>query len=55
MIAVVFKATITSQTPPASYTVSESGHLVKKVEVSKRFAKPSQTGYRRKDRSWHSG
>jgi hypothetical protein len=39
MVAVVFEATITSQVPPASYTVSESGHILKNVEVSKRFAK----------------
>ena len=38
-VAVVFEATITSQVPPASYTVSESGHVLKNVEVSKRFAK----------------
>ena len=38
MVAVVFEATITSQVPPASYTVSESGHILKNVEVSKRFA-----------------
>lgn len=39
MVAVVFEATITSQVPPASYTVSESGHILKNVEVSKRFAR----------------
>lgn len=39
MVAVVFEATITSQVPPASYTVSESGHILQNVEVSKRFAK----------------
>jgi hypothetical protein len=39
MVAVVFEATITSQVPPASYTVSESGHILKNMEVSKRFAK----------------
>jgi hypothetical protein len=39
MVAVVFEATITSQVPPASYTISESGHVLKNVEVSKRFAK----------------
>lgn len=39
MVAVVFEATITSQVPPASYTVSESGHVLQNVEVSKRFAK----------------
>jgi hypothetical protein len=39
MVAVVFEATITSQVPPASYTVSESGHILKNAEVSKRFAK----------------
>lgn len=38
MVAVVFEATITSQVPPASYTVSESGHILQNVEVSKRFA-----------------
>jgi hypothetical protein len=39
MVAVVFEATITSQVPPALYTVSESGHILQNVEVSKRFAK----------------
>ena len=39
MIAVVFEATITSQVPPASYTVSESGHILENMEVSKRFAR----------------
>jgi hypothetical protein len=39
MVAVVFEATITSQVPPTSYTVSESGHVLQNVEVSKRFAK----------------
>lgn len=39
MLAVVFEATITSQTPPATYTVSESGHVQRNLEVSKRFAK----------------
>ena len=39
MVAVVFEATITSQIPPASYAVSESGHILQNVEVSKRFAK----------------
>lgn len=39
MLAVVFEATITSQTPPAIYTVSESGHAQRNLEVSKRFAK----------------
>ena len=39
MVAVVFEATIISQVPPASYTVSESGHILKNMEVSKRFAK----------------
>ena len=38
MIAVVFEAIITSQVPPATYTVSETGHVLKNVEVSKRFA-----------------
>lgn len=37
-MAVVYEATITSQVPPATYTVSESGHVLKKLEVSKRFA-----------------
>lgn len=37
--AVVFEATITSQVPPATYTVSETGHVLENVEVSKRFAK----------------
>ena len=39
MVAVVFEATITSQVPPASYTVSESGHILQNVEVSKRFVR----------------
>jgi hypothetical protein len=39
MVAVVFEATIISQVPPASYTVSESGHILQNVEISKRFAK----------------
>ena len=39
MLAVVFEATITTQVPPATYTVSESGHILKNLEVSKRFAK----------------
>ena len=39
ILAVIFEATITSKTPPATYTVSESGHVIKNVEVSKRFAK----------------
>lgn len=39
MVTIVFEATITSQVPPASYTVSESGHILQNVEVSKRFAK----------------
>ena len=38
-VAVVFEATITSQVPPATYTVSETGHVLKNVEVSKRFAR----------------
>lgn len=38
MLAVVFEATITSQSPPATYTVSESGHAQRNLEVSKRFA-----------------
>ncbi len=39
LLAVVFEATITSQTPPATYTVSESGHAQRNLEVSKRFTK----------------
>lgn len=39
MVAVVFEATITSQIPPALYTVSESGNILQNVEVSRRFAK----------------
>lgn len=41
MIAIVFEAIITAQVPPASYTVSESGHVLQHVEVSKRFASKS--------------
>ena len=39
MLAVVFEATIVSQVPPATYNVSESGHVLKNLEVSRRFAK----------------
>ena len=39
MVAIVFEATITSQVPPASYAVTESGHVLQNVEVSKRFAR----------------
>ena len=39
MLAVVFEATITTQVPPATYNVSESGHVLKNLEVSKRFAR----------------
>jgi hypothetical protein len=39
MLAVVFEATITSQAPLATYTVSESGQAQRNLEVSKRFAK----------------
>ena len=39
MVAIVFEATITSQVPSASYAVSESGHVLQNVEVSKRFAR----------------
>jgi hypothetical protein len=39
MTAVVMEATITSQSPPAIYTVYESGHVQQNEEVSKRFAK----------------
>ena len=39
MVAVVFEATITSQVPPALYTVSESDHILQNVEVFKRFTK----------------
>lgn len=38
MTAVVMEATITSQSPPAIYTVYESGHVLQNEEVSKRFA-----------------
>ncbi|MBH0209409.1 MAG: hypothetical protein HP495_13040 [Nitrospira sp.] len=38
VLAVVFEATITSQTPPATYTVSESGQAQRNLEVSRRFA-----------------
>lgn len=38
MTAVIFEATITSQDPPVTSTVSETGHYLKNVEVSKRFA-----------------
>jgi hypothetical protein len=39
MLAVVFEATITTQVPPATYNVSESGHVLRNLEVSKRFTK----------------
>ena len=39
ILAVVFEATIVSKMPPATFRVSESGHVLKNVEVSKRFAK----------------
>ncbi|NWF73985.1 MAG: hypothetical protein HXY51_13220 [Nitrospirae bacterium] len=38
MTAVIFEATITSQEPPVTSTVSETGHVLQNVEVSKRFA-----------------
>jgi hypothetical protein len=37
MAAVVFEATITSQVPPVTSTVSETGHVLQNMEVSKRF------------------
>lgn len=37
MAAVVFEATITSQVPPVTSTVSETGQVLQNVEVSKRF------------------
>lgn len=37
MSAVVFEATITSHVPPVTSTVSETGHVLQKIEVSKRF------------------
>ena len=36
---IVFEATISSQALPATYRVSESGHVLKNMAVSKRFAK----------------
>jgi|GEM_PF-797534 hypothetical protein len=38
MTAVIFEATITSQEPPVTSTVSETGHYLQNMEVSKRFA-----------------
>jgi hypothetical protein len=38
MTAVIFEATITSQDPPVTSTVSETGHFLQNAEVSKRFA-----------------
>lgn len=38
VLAVVFEATITSHTPPATYNVSELGYALRNQEVSKRFA-----------------
>lgn len=37
-IHVVFEATITSHIPAVTYTVSESGHFLQRMAVSKRFA-----------------
>lgn len=39
MVAVVYEATITSQIPHATYTISETGDVLKNAEVSKRFAR----------------
>jgi hypothetical protein len=39
MVNIVFEATISSQSPPVTYTVSESGHILQNMAVSKRFAK----------------
>jgi len=39
ILNIVYEATISSQSPPATYTVSESGHILKNMAVSKRFAK----------------
>ncbi|MDF0674984.1 MAG: hypothetical protein P0120_11710 [Nitrospira sp.] len=38
VLAVVFEATITSQVPSTTYNVSESGHALRTLEISKRFA-----------------
>jgi hypothetical protein len=38
MLRIIFEATITSQSPPASYLVSESGPVLQHRAVSKRFA-----------------
>ncbi len=37
-VSILFEATITSQSPPASYLVSESGPVLQHRAVSKRFA-----------------
>jgi hypothetical protein len=37
MLRIIFEATITSQSPPASYLVSESGPVLQHRAVSKRF------------------
>ena len=39
MVAVVYEATITSQIPRATYTISETGYVFKNAEVSKRFTR----------------
>jgi len=39
ILNILFEATISSQSPPATYRVSESGHILKNMAVSKRFAK----------------
>ncbi|MBH0198066.1 MAG: hypothetical protein HP497_01440 [Nitrospira sp.] len=38
MLRIIFEATITSQSPPASYLVSDSGPVLQHRAVSKRFA-----------------
>lgn len=38
MLRIIFEATITSQSPPASYVVSDSGPVLQHRAVSKRFA-----------------
>ena len=43
ILNILFEATISSQSPPVTYTVSESGHILKNVAVSKRFAKQIRT------------
>lgn len=37
MLAMVYEATITANYPPATYTVKETGHILRNPEVARRF------------------